>query len=207
MDEALLQKLNYKEGESVLVMHAPEEYLQRIAGIDFDQQPSRSGYDFVQVFLYEKDEIPSHFEEGVKNLNNGGKLWFCYAKTGSELNTGITRDEGWDAAETNGFVAVRQVAIDDIWSALRFKPGEEVKNSTTGRTGEEKQAEIIIPTALEKALNANPFCKEFFNTLSYTNKKEYAEWITSAKKEETAQQRLEQTLEKLKAGIKNPHQK
>jgi uncharacterized protein YdeI (YjbR/CyaY-like superfamily) len=48
---------------------------------------------------------------------------------------------------------------------------------------------------------------QFFEELSFTNKKEYVLWINDAKKEETREKRLVETLEKLKAGKKNPSEK
>lgn len=219
MDEELLKKLNYQEGDTILVLNAPEEYLERLAGLAVDTSPEKDTYSFIQVFLYKKKRIPDHFEEGVKNLKKGGKLWFCYAKMGSELKSDITRGNGWDAADIHDFVAVRQVAIDNTWSALRFKPAEDVKNmqqqnaqteinkdnAVIGKDVDPRQLEI--PDVLHKALNENPFCKEFYNSLSYTNRKEYANWIASAKGAETQKKRLKEAIEKLKAGIKNPHQK
>lgn len=56
---------------------------------------------------------------------------------------------------------------------------------------------VDMPKELTALLNKNPKAKDFFNTLSYTNRKEYARWIESAKKIETKQNRLSTTLEKL----------
>lgn len=207
MNEPLLKKLNYKEGESILVLHAPKGYLENWKDLPVDTRPEQDNYDFIQVFVVREEEIPENFSQGVKRLKQNGKLWFCYAKKGSELKTDINRDKGWDIAEKHGFVAVRQVAIDDKWSALRFKPKDEVKQLTRREAGEERPKKVQIPDILQEALEKNPFCKEFYNSLSYTNQNEYAQWIASAKKDETRQKRLEQTIEKLKAGVKNPHQK
>jgi hypothetical protein len=44
----------------------------------------------------------------------------------------------------------------------------------------------------------------FFETLSYTNRKEYCRWITEAKREETRQKRLAKSIETLKNGVKTP---
>jgi len=44
----------------------------------------------------------------------------------------------------------------------------------------------------------------FFNELSFTNKKEYVEWIVSAKRQETRQERVKGTIERLLKGWKNP---
>ncbi|MGK7389329.1 MAG: YdeI/OmpD-associated family protein [Candidatus Cyclobacteriaceae bacterium M2_1C_046] len=206
MNEPLLKKLNFKEGESILILHAPKGYLDNWEGLSFDTRPEKEQYDFIQVFVVREEEIPENFSEGVNRLGKNGKLWFSYAKKGSELQTDITRDKGWDIADKHSFVAVRQVAIDKNWSALRFKPKDEIKELNRRNPGEARPKKVLIPKILQEELEKNPFCKEFYNTLSYTNQNEYAQWVASAKKEETRQKRLNQTIEKLKAGIKNPHQ-
>ena len=44
----------------------------------------------------------------------------------------------------------------------------------------------------------------FFDALSFTNKKEYIEWIVTAKREETRNERIKGTIERLGKGWKNP---
>ncbi|MBI3220635.1 MAG: DUF1905 domain-containing protein [Bacteroidetes bacterium] len=66
---------------------------------------------------------------------------------------------------------------------------------------------VDLPKELQDLLKKNPKAKAFFDTLSFTNRKEYALWIASAKKEETLVKRLEAALSKLMAGKKNPSEK
>jgi uncharacterized protein YbdZ (MbtH family) len=42
------------------------------------------------------------------------------------LKTDINRDAGWDIVFQAGLRPVTQVAINHIWSALRFRPLEKV---------------------------------------------------------------------------------
>ncbi|PIQ49509.1 MAG: antitermination protein NusB [Cytophagales bacterium CG12_big_fil_rev_8_21_14_0_65_40_12] len=63
---------------------------------------------------------------------------------------------------------------------------------------------VEVPDELQALLNINPKAEEFYNTLSYTNRKEYVRWITSAKKQETKDRRLEKSSEMLLGGIKTP---
>nr|WP_243123471.1 MULTISPECIES: YdeI/OmpD-associated family protein [Clostridium] len=44
--------------------------------------------------------------------------------------------------------------------------------------------------------------KEFYESLSYSNKRKYIQWITSAKKEETKIKRMDEAIIKLKDKIK-----
>lgn len=49
-------------------------------------------------------------------------LWFAYPKSTSKRYTcEFNRDQGWEALRASGFDSVRQVAIDEDWSALRFR--------------------------------------------------------------------------------------
>jgi hypothetical protein len=63
---------------------------------------------------------------------------------------------------------------------------------------------VVIPADMENLLLKNPAQKEFFDKLSYTHKREYVEWITSAKKEETRKSRMAKCIELLKSGKKEP---
>jgi uncharacterized protein YdeI (YjbR/CyaY-like superfamily) len=66
---------------------------------------------------------------------------------------------------------------------------------------------VDIPQELQTTLEKHPKAKTFFETLSYTNRKEYSVWIRDAKKEETREKRLKETIAKLLKGMKNPTQK
>jgi uncharacterized protein YdeI (YjbR/CyaY-like superfamily) len=67
-----------------------------------------------------------------------------------------------------------------------------------------KSKTIRLPDDLAAALKKNKKQETYFNTLSFTNKKEYVEWIVTAKREETRAQRVKETIEKLGKEWKNP---
>ncbi len=56
---------------------------------------------------------------------------------------------------------------------------------------------VVIPSDAQALLDANRDVKDFFDTLSYTNRKEYIVWIESAKKEKTRAKRLAEFVVKL----------
>lgn len=89
----------------------------------------------------------------------------------------------------------------DIRAAIGKKVGEKVKVELMEDTEERI---VDIPEELQSALAKNPKAKSFYDTLSYTNRKEYAVWIKDAKKEETKKKRLKETIVKLVKGLKNP---
>jgi hypothetical protein len=62
-----------------------------------------------------------------------GVLWFCYPKkTSKKYSSDIDRDHGWKVLNDSGFYGIRLVAVDENWSALRFRNKKYIK-STSGR--------------------------------------------------------------------------
>jgi hypothetical protein len=58
-------------------------------------------------------------------------LWFCYPKgTSKKYTCDFNRDTGWASLGQLGWEPVRQVAIDDDWSALRFRNPDFIKTMT-----------------------------------------------------------------------------
>jgi hypothetical protein len=140
-------------------------------------------------------------------------LWFAYPKISSGIKTDINRDNGWGVLQKRKFEPVTQIAIDETWSALRFKPVDKIPKMMrqvpmgTKQPTDLKERVFDLPTELTQLLNKNAKAKNFFELLSFTNRKEYAAWISSAKRPETKEKRLTDTLTKLLAGKKNPSEK
>jgi Bacteriocin-protection, YdeI or OmpD-Associated/Domain of unknown function (DUF1905) len=64
--------------------------------------------------------------------------------------------------------------------------------------------EVEIPEALAGALAADPDARRVFDGLAFTHRKEYAQWIAEAKKEETRTRRTERAVAMLREGVKHP---
>lgn len=86
-----------------------------------------------------------------------------------------------------------------ILKAIREKIGKHPGDIVEVTLKEDTAPRVVeIPKDFEGILNAHPKELQFFNGLSYTQKKEYVQWITGAKKEETRQRRMSKAIEKLK---------
>jgi hypothetical protein len=76
-------------------------------------------------------EIDSFIKEAVNKLKGDAVLWFCYPKMSSKkYKCDFNRDTGWDVVAQYNFEPVRMVAIDEDWSALRFRKVEFIKTIT-----------------------------------------------------------------------------
>lgn len=89
----------------------------------------------------------------------------------------------------------------EIRNKINKNPGDRV-NIILQEDIEERTVEI--PEEIKNILETDQELKLFFNSLSYTNRKEYVRWITGAKKEETKTARLAKIKEMLSAKIKHP---
>ena len=89
--------------------------------------------------------------------------------------------------------------LKSIRAALDKGPGDRVEVVLELDT-EERTVEI--PPELGAALDANPAAADFFNGLSYTCCKEYAQWIAEAKRPQTRERRTAKAIQKLNRGEK-----
>jgi hypothetical protein len=64
--------------------------------------------------------------------------------------------------------------------------------------------EVAVPPELAAALGAEPGLRAFFDDLSYTHRREYAEWVAEAKREETRERRAAKALELLLDRVRTP---
>ena len=53
-------------------------------------------------------------------LKPGGLLWATYPKAG-QMGTDLKREAVWECAAAEDLDTVAQIAVDDVWSALRLK--------------------------------------------------------------------------------------
>ncbi len=139
-DDALLKKLLVKPGMRLLVLKAPDAYLDRLvpAGSSIDTTPAGQ-YEFVQVFVHSRKDADELSGPALAALKPDGLLWMTYPKGTSKIKTDINRDTGWEALWQAGYVAIAAISIDDTWSALRFRPADKVK-----RTARSKSWVIIV---------------------------------------------------------------
>lgn len=65
---------------------------------------------------------------------------------------------------------------------------------------DEAPREVVVPDDLAAALAADPLVAQAFEKLAYTHRKEYAVWVTDAKRAETRARRVAQAVEMIREG-------
>ena len=64
--------------------------------------------------------------------------------------------------------------------------------------------EVEVPPALQAALEGDAIARAAYERLSFTHRREYANWIAEAKQETTRSRRTERALEMLREGVRTP---
>jgi hypothetical protein len=124
---SLARKLLIKPGSRVAIVDAPAGYPERLLPLPdgaavVDVQP---GLDVVQVFVRDKTAL-NGAAAAFGSVREGGVLWVCYPKGGIKAGTDLNRDVLWQELSKVGLAGVTLVAVDDTWSAMRFRPADEV---------------------------------------------------------------------------------
>ncbi len=131
----LWDKLNLKEGQEAVVLNAPKSFAAALKTLpqSLVQQhiSAIKNLTFVLVFAERKSELDKLSAAVIAKASGDAVLWFAYPKgTSKTLACDFNRDRGWDVLRASGFDTVRQVSIDEDWSALRFRRTEFINHTS-----------------------------------------------------------------------------
>jgi len=113
-EHMLDKKLQLKDGQTIAAVNgtlpAP------LAG----REASAGQADAVLVFVASEAELRAYLGKLQANAAQAKLTWVAYPKAG-QLNTNINRDSIRAITNDNGLDPVRQIALDETWSAMRLK--------------------------------------------------------------------------------------
>lgn len=216
----LSKKLLIKPAHRILLVNAPVNYPELLAPLPHDAKlisvPDGT-FDVIQLFVTKRKELKRDLEWLQSHLRTDTIFWITYPKKSSGIVSDLEMMQSWEETSFYGLSTVSAAAINDTWTALRFRPAEQVKRSSTGKDEIENNTigqfidagnrRVTLPPELQAVLQASPAAITYFENLSFTNKKEYVCWVLTAKQEKTKTERIQKTAEKLLAGKKNPSAK
>ena len=123
--EDVIKKLKFKDVG--VILNAPaaieNEFLKRGFVNAFNANEKSKN---TIVFLNNKTEFINFLSNEMKNVEYDSVLWFAYPKGTSKIKTDIHRDILSATGNEFGLDTVTAVSINEIWSALRFRPIEKV---------------------------------------------------------------------------------
>ena len=132
----LFKKLNLGIHQEIAVFNAPasfESELKRLKDVKITRDPAKpKGVKFALAFAITQAQLDRASKILAAASEGDAVIWFAYPKGSSKRYTcEFNRDSGWSVIRDAGFESVRMVAIDEDWSALRFRRLEYVKPAKT----------------------------------------------------------------------------
>lgn len=112
----LARKLNLKPGMTLRVVGKPSD-----VDLDDVKVTSSASAEGVLVFVQTLAALRATAAPAIEAARADRLAWLAYPKAG-QLGTDLNRDTLWRHLQHSGIHGVRQVSIDETWSAMRFRP-------------------------------------------------------------------------------------
>jgi hypothetical protein len=122
-ERSLVEKLGIKEGFRVAVINPPEKYITILGKLPKDVSMTRElggSLDLVQFFARNKKELEVEFPELRNRISQNGMLWISWPKGSSKAKTDLNENIVRETGLKNGLVDMKVIAVDKIWSGLKF---------------------------------------------------------------------------------------
>ena len=216
MAKSISDKLKIKAKATLLTINAPADFKKGLQGLPASVKINEAGKDYNQVhwFVFYKSQMEKEMSKVMMLLKPEVIVWVYYPKGTSKIQTDLTRDKGWDCllAEGDKLTWISLISFNETWSVFGFRPKTEADRKKEAKPKEREifkwvnpqTKEVKLPDDLAEAIKKNKKESVFFDALSFTNKKEYVEWIVTAKREETRVERIKGTIIRLGKQWKNP---
>jgi len=135
---SVFAKLNLKDQKEILVLNAPDSFepeletLENVAIVRDLKKVKIAAFSL--EFVTAQQEVNALAPAITRKAQGDAIVWFAYPKgTSKKYKCQINRDSGWGILGQEGFEPVRMVAIDEDWSAIRFRRVEFLKHMTRAK--------------------------------------------------------------------------
>jgi hypothetical protein len=133
--DGVFGKLQLREQQDLVILDSPETFEKEIAGLKGVRvQRKFSGpASFMLAFMTTPAQLKRYAAGVAKHATGDAAVWVAYPKGSSQrYKSELHRDSGWSPLGALGYEPVRMIAIDEDWSALRFRKAEFIKNLKRG---------------------------------------------------------------------------
>ena len=123
----LMRKLQLKSGDRVWLINVPPTVAEELAaGAEVEIVGRSERCNAFLGYFNTPQEVATVLPEILAVLEPSGLFWTGFRKGAAGKEAGLTRDRGWDPLEDAGWTPVRSIALDDEWSALRWRRKQDV---------------------------------------------------------------------------------
>ena len=212
---SIVKKLRFKE-EGVYLLELPNNCIEHFEDIEYKAKLSgKSTIEQVLLFAEVKKILDTKVPRIVDRLSDEALFWIAYPKKSGSISSDISRNSGWDVLKSSGYDPVMQIAINDDWSALRFRKSKNIGPKLRDVPMSERKVEgidfvnrkVTLPKDVVKVLKQHKELYELFKSQPFTHQKEHVEAIVTAKKAETRVRRINKMIEILQQTLDTKQRK
>jgi len=140
--------MNLKDQKQIVVLNSPGSFegeLAALKGVEIVRDLKKAKeVTFSLAFVTTQEQVNALAPAVARKAEGDAVVWFAYPKGSSKkYKSQINRDSGWNVLGQKNFEPVRMVAIDEDWSAIRFRRASFIKNMT--RASEHRLTERSKP--------------------------------------------------------------
>lgn len=136
VSRTIAEKLLIRPGNTVAAIDPPGDYAALVGGLPAGARLAAGpgpGADLVHVFVRDQAELAATWPAVAAAIPPEAILWISYPKRGPGVTTDLTRDQGWRPVREAGFDPVSQIAVDERWTALRWRRDPELRAAREAR--------------------------------------------------------------------------
>jgi hypothetical protein len=131
-------KLNLKDQKQIVVLDPPASFeaeLTALKGVEIIRDLKKAkAVTFSLAFVTTQGQVNTLAPAIARKAEGDAVVWFAYPKGSSKkYKSEINRDTGWNVLGREDFEPVRMIAIDEDWSAVRFRRAGFIKNMSRAK--------------------------------------------------------------------------
>jgi hypothetical protein len=148
MSQNLLEKLHLQEEKNILIQGLPSSIEKQFVKLSFAKNVTpllkTRKIDFALVFAVNENQLNGILRDVLPALQEECKFWIAYPKSTSKIATDLARVCSWDGVRNAGFNNADEVALDHVWTAVRFN-----KAAVAAKAGGRKRVVAPAPAMVD----------------------------------------------------------
>jgi bacteriocin resistance YdeI/OmpD-like protein len=202
----LLTKLRVKADEPLWLINAPANCFGLFPRLEIKEKlPAKKMVDQMILFAHDSKELNHYFPAISEHVSPDTLLWIFYPKKAGSITSDLIEMNNWDIVFKSGYRGQTSVSVNDDWTGFRITNAPKKAPTICDVPMEERKVEgidfvnrtVTLPVDAIAVLGRYKGMVDFFNTMSFTHKKEHVMAIVDAKKEETRMRRIDKMAEML----------
>jgi hypothetical protein len=124
MSQNLLEKLELLNNKNILIQGLPSSIEKQFVKLSFAKNVTpllkTRKIDFALIFAITENQLNSIMREVLPALHQQARCWIAFPKTSSKIVSDLNKSCNWECMCTAGFERTEEVALDHVWTAMRF---------------------------------------------------------------------------------------